>query len=100
MSRNLIAVRNPKWKTAKQIRLDADGNPVYESDGKTYISDVINDADGNPIKIIDCECQWSHLGDNTQEWLPFTATSTDVEQHGKDLYNALVNGDYGAIADE
>ncbi len=51
MSISLVSVRNPKWKTAKQIRLDADGNPVYEADGKTYISDVINDSDGNPIDI-------------------------------------------------
>ena len=83
MSINLIAVRNPKWETRKDI----DGNPI-------------NDSDGNPIKVIDCECQWSHLGDNTQEWLPFTTDLNDTEQHGKDLYNALVNGDHGAIADE
>tara|TARA_R100000742_G_C4233796_1_gene54797 strand:+ start:433 stop:735 length:303 start_codon:yes stop_codon:yes gene_type:complete len=100
MSRNLIGVKNPKWKTAKQIRLDADGNPVYEADGKTYISDVINDSDGNPIKIIECECQWSHLGDNTQEWLAFTADARDPEKHGRDLYTALVNGDHGTVADE
>jgi|TARA_R100001460_G_scaffold56795_1_gene96533 hypothetical protein len=80
---SLIAVRNPKWHTRKDI----DGN-------------VLNDADGNPLRIIDCECQWSHLGDNTQEWLPFSADSHDSEQHGKDLYAALVNGDHGAIADE
>ena len=87
MSITLIAVRNPKWKTLKNIREDAEGN-------------VVNDANGNPIKVIECECQWSHFGDNSQEWLSFTATSNDVEQHGKDLYNALVNGDYGAIASE
>ena len=83
MSINLIAVRNPKWETIK----DTEGNPI-------------NDSDGNPIRVIDCECQWSHLGDNTQEWLPFTADPNDTEQHGKDLYNALVNGDHEAIADE
>ena len=83
MSINLIAVKNQKWKTIK----DSDGNPV-------------NDSDGNPIRVIDCECQWSHLGDDTQEWLSFTATNTDVAQHGRDLYDALVNGDHGAIAEE
>ena len=83
MSINLIAVKNQKWKTIK----DSDGNPV-------------NDSDGNPIKVIDCECQWSHLGDNTQEWISFTADQNDTEKHGRDLYNALVNGDHGAIADE
>ena len=87
MSITLIAVRNPQWKTIKYERLDDDGN-------------VVNDADGNPVKVIDCECQWSHLGDDTQEWLPFTANPDDVAQHGKDLYAALVNGDHGAIAAE
>ena len=99
MSITLIAVRNPQWKTIKYERLDSDGNVVNDADGNPII-DVVNDSDGNPIRVIDCECQWSHLGDNTQEWLPFTAVATDVEQHGRDLYNALVNGDHGAIADE
>lgn len=100
MSITLIAVRNPQWKTVKQPKLDADGNPVMESDGETYVSEVVNDADGNPVKVINCECQWSHLGDDTQEWFPFTASPDDIEQHGKDLYNAIVAGDHGAIADE
>lgn len=99
MSINLIAVRNSKWKTLKNMREDAEGNIVNDEEGNP-IFDIVNDNEGNPIRVIDCECQWSHLGDDTQEWLPFTATSTDVEQHGKDLYNALVNGDHGAIADE
>jgi len=83
MSINLIAVKNQKWKTIK----DSDGNPV-------------NGSDGNPIKVIDCECQWSHLGDNTQEWISFTADPNDTEKHGKDLYNAFLNGDHGLIANE
>ena len=87
MSITLVAVRNPKWKTIKTERLDSDGN-------------VVNDSDGNPIKVIDCECQWSHLGDNTQNWLPFSADARDTEQHGKDLYAALVNGDHGSITAE
>jgi len=99
MSITLIAVRNPKWQTIKTLRKDSDGNVVNDADGNPIL-DVKNDADGNPIRVIDCECQWSHLGDNTQEWLSFTATATDVEQHGKDLYNAIVAGNHGAIADE
>ena len=83
MSITLVAVRKPKWKTIK----DAGGDPV-------------NDSEGNPIKVIDCEAQWSHLGDNTQEWIAFTADANDTEQHGKDLYAALVNGDHGTVADE
>jgi hypothetical protein len=31
--------------------------------------------------------------------LPFTASLTDPEQYGVDLYNAIVNGKYGEIAD-
>ena len=83
MSITLIKVRNPKWFTKK------------DDDGK-----VINDSNGNPKKIINCEAKWSHLGNETQDWHPFSANKEDVEQHGKDLYNALVNGDHGAIADE
>ena len=99
MSITLVAVRNPKWKTIKTERLDSDGNVVNDSDGNP-IMDAVNDSGGNPIKVIDCECQWSHLGDNTQDWLLFSADARDTEQHGKDLYAALVNGDHGAIADE
>ena len=99
MSITLIATRNPQWKTIKTERLDSDGNIVNDAEGNP-IRDTVNDSDGNPIRVIDCECQWSHLGDNTQEWLPFTATSDDAEQHGRDLYNAFVNGEHGAIADE
>ena len=99
MSVNLIATRNPQWKTVKTQRVDDDGNVVNDADGNPIMDNVLDD-NGNPMRVIDCECQWSHLGDNTQEWLPFTANPNDTEQHGKDLYNALVNGNYGAIADE
>jgi len=99
MSINLIAVRNPKWQTIKTQRLDSDGNGVKDSDGNP-IMDVVNDSDGNPIRVIRCECQWSHLGDNSQAWLLFTANSNDTQQHGRDLYTALVNGDHGAITAE
>tara|TARA_R110002049_G_scaffold204956_1_gene375432 strand:+ start:101 stop:436 length:336 start_codon:yes stop_codon:yes gene_type:complete len=111
MSITLLNVRSPKWKTIKTQRLDSDGNVVNDSDGNPIldvvndsdgnpIMDVINDSDGNPVRVIQCECQWSHLGDNTQAWLPFSANSNDTQQHGKDLYAALVNGDHGAIAAE
>ena len=99
MSVNLIATRNPQWKTVKTQRVDDDGNVVNDADGNPIMDNVLDD-NGNPMRVIDCECQWSHLGDNTQEWLPFTATSDDAEQHGRDLYNAFVNGEHGAIADE
>jgi hypothetical protein len=99
MSITLIAVKNPKWKTVKNERLDSDGNVVNDSDGNPIL-DVVNDSDGNPMKLIECEAQWSHLGDNTQEWLQFAATPWDGEKHGKDLYAALLNGDHGTVADE
>ena len=99
MSITLIATRNPQWKTIKTERLDSDGNVVNDAEGNP-IMDTVNDSDGNPIRVINCECQWSHLGDNTQEWLEFTASPDDTEQHGRDLYNAFVNGEHGAIADE
>jgi hypothetical protein len=99
MSITLLNVRNPRWQTLKYVRLDSDGEVVNDSDGNPII-DVINDSDGNPVRVIQCECQWSHLGDNTQAWLTFSANSNDPQQHGKDLYTALVNGDHGAIAAE
>jgi len=99
MSITLIDVRNPKWQTLKQLKFDSDGNEVKDSDGNNILENV-TDSDGNILKVISCECKWSHLGDNNQNWLPFAADSRDTEQHGKDLYAALVNGDHGAIAAE
>ena len=99
MNIELIATRNPQWVTLKNKRLDSNGNTVNDADGNPIWDNVL-DSDGNPIRVINCECQWSHLGDNTQEWLEFTASPDDVEQHGRDLYNAFVNGEHGAIADE
>ena len=96
---NLIAVRNPKWQTLKDYEYDSDGNVVNDSDGNP-VEVIVKDSDGNPKKLIQCECQWSHLGDETQEWLGFASTPWDTEQHGKDLYAALVAGEHGAIADE
>ena len=31
-------------------------------------------------------------------WIPFSASSNDSEQHGRDLYAAAMAGDFGAIA--
>jgi hypothetical protein len=76
----LKAIRNLKWFTVR----DNDGNPVLDDDGNNY-------------KVINCEAQWEHLGDL---WMPFTADKYDPEQHGKDLYAALINGDHGEIAAE
>ena len=45
---------------------------------------------------IDCEITTTQFGD---EILPFTASINDVEQHGRDIFNAIVSGEYGTIAD-
>ena len=98
MSITLISVRNPKWQTVKIYKVDSNGKEELDSDGKSVEIDWV--VDGSIQKIIQCEAKWSHLGDNTQEWLPFAATPWDLEQHGKDLYAAFLNGDHGSIANE
>jgi|TARA_A100000172_G_scaffold29667_3_gene17618 hypothetical protein len=71
-----LAVQNPKWVTVKNENLE-------------------------DVQAINVEVKWSHLGTvDNQDFTLFTATSFDSEQHGKDLYAALVNGDYGDIAAE
>jgi hypothetical protein len=45
--------------------------------------------------MIDCEITTSQFGD---EVLPFTASSTDVEAHGRAIFAAIVAGNYGEIA--
>jgi hypothetical protein len=43
---------------------------------------------------INCEIRWA----DSNEWLPFTADSTDPELHGRQIHAALVDGQFGAIA--
>jgi len=43
---------------------------------------------------IDCEITTSQFGD---EILPFTASKTDVELHGRLIFNDIVDGKYGPI---
>ena len=95
----LLAVRNPKWKTWKTVKKDGSGNPEVDGSGN-IVWVTKKDGSGNDIKGIECEAKWSHLGDSSQDWLPFTAMADDGEQHGKDLYTALVNGDHGAVEAE
>ena len=45
---------------------------------------------------IDCKITTSQFGD---EVLPFTASQTDVEPHGRAIFADLVAGKYGAIAE-
>lgn len=46
--------------------------------------------------LIDCIITTSQFGD---EQLPFTADKNDVEQHGREMFSALVSGNYGPIAE-
>jgi hypothetical protein len=45
---------------------------------------------------IDCEITTSQFGD---EVLPFTASATDVEAHGRAIFADIVAGTYGRIAE-
>ena len=45
--------------------------------------------------IIDCEAKFVGYPD---EWLSFTASPNDVEQHGKDIFANAENGDYGEVS--
>lgn len=46
--------------------------------------------------MIDCEITTSQFGD---EVLPFTASATDVEAHGRSIFADIVAGTYGPIAE-
>jgi hypothetical protein len=43
---------------------------------------------------INCEIEHSEYG-----WIPFTASQTDPEEHGKALFAACLSGDFGLIAE-
>jgi hypothetical protein len=46
--------------------------------------------------MIDCEITTSQFGD---EVLPFTASATDVEAHGREIFAKLVANEYGPITE-
>ena len=46
--------------------------------------------------MINCEITTSQFGD---EVLPFTASSNDVEPHGRAIFADIVAGTYGAIGE-
>lgn len=46
--------------------------------------------------MIDCQITTSQFGD---EVLPFTASPDDVEPHGRAIFQDLVDGKYGPIAE-
>jgi hypothetical protein len=53
----------------------------------------VRNAHYSEIGTIDCEINHPTLG-----WIPFTASPDDVEQHGRDIYAALIAGEAGEIA--
>ena len=99
MSITLLAAQNPKWVTLKKPTLDENGQPQVDSNGDMILEDQV-DSNGNKIKAINIETKWSHLGGTDQPWVTHTATSFDTAEHGKNLYDAIMNGDHGTIAEE
>jgi hypothetical protein len=62
------------------LTLKSAKNPQYQNQNETAIN---------------LEVQFEEFGDT---WLPFTAMSTDLEAHGRDIYARTINGEFGAIA--
>lgn len=46
----------------------------------------------NALGTIDCEVKHETLG-----WIPFTASDTDTEQSGRDIFAKAVAGEYGKV---
>jgi hypothetical protein len=64
---------------------------------QTALTSLINPIWSNAEHTaIDCFITTSQFGD---EILPFTADKNDVEAHGRAIFNDLVLGKYGPIAD-
>ena len=99
MEIKLLACRNPKWVIVKTPEMDENNNVKKDDEGNLILQTVL-DENGNPKKVIDVECQWSHLGDETQEFLHFFANPDDTEEHGRNLYQEIIDGKHGDIADE
>lgn len=41
---------------------------------------------------VDCEINHPVFG-----WIPFTASPNDIEEHGREVYKAIINGKFGPI---
>lgn len=48
----------------------------------------------NARGTIDCEIEHPEYG-----WIPFTASPDDVEEHGREIYQKLISGEAGDIAE-
>ncbi|EOU9147397.1 DUF4376 domain-containing protein [Escherichia coli] len=60
---------------------------------------AVRNAVFNESGAIDCEVQFEGAVDATGGaiWSPFTATSSDVTDYGRQLYHGLINGEYGEV---
>ncbi|HBN1732063.1 TPA: DUF4376 domain-containing protein [Escherichia coli] len=61
---------------------------------------AVRNAAYNEYGAITCEVQFAGAVDSRGEpiWSPFTATSSDVTDYGRQLYHDLVNGKYGTVS--
>ena len=61
---------------------------------------AVRNAAYNEYGAITCEVQFEGDVDTRGEpiWSPFTATSSDVTDYGRQLYHDLVNGKYGTVS--
>lgn len=61
---------------------------------------AVRNAAYNEYGAITCEVQFEGAVDTRGEpiWSPFTATSLDVTDYGRQLYHDLVNGKYGTVS--
>lgn len=93
----LLGIRNPKWVYNVVMKTDENGVAVTDENGKFVLEPVLEDDGVTKQKLIWCETKWTHLGDDTQEWLPFKVTPYDTMAHGQKLWTDLNNGVHGAI---
>jgi hypothetical protein len=64
---------------------------------QSELTSLTNPCWSNPEHtMIDCQITTSQFGD---EILPFTAAQNDVEPHGRAIFAAIVDGQYGPIAE-
>lgn len=48
----------------------------------------------NTVGTVDCEVNHPVYG-----WIPFTASPDDPEEHGRDIYQRAVSGEFGPVAE-
>lgn len=44
--------------------------------------------------MVNCEVQFTHIPD---EYVPFTASNTDTESHGIEIFQQVISGEFGTI---